>query len=222
MSEKPELISFKLCPYVQRAVILLNEKGVAYDVTYIDLKNKPDWFLRLSPLGKVPVLRVGEAVLFESAVICEYLDEVYPPSLHPADPLRRAVNRGWIEFSSEFFVDLYRLAMTGDAEEFAQSCRTARAKLERLEAQLGAGPFFNDPQFALVDAAIAPAFMRLSLLEAMRPLGLLDGLPKVQRWSEALLGRDSVSTSVVPEFPDLFRKYIVAGGGCLVQGAAGG
>jgi glutathione S-transferase len=164
---------------------------------------------------------VGEAVLFESAVICEYLDEVHPPSQHPADPLRRAVNRGWIEFSSELFVDLYRLATAAESAEFDQRRCEAREKLERLEAQLGEGPFFNGPQFALVDAAIAPAFMRISLLEQFRPLGLLDRLPKVQRWNEALLGRESVRSSVVPEFSDLFREYLVAGGGFLARGAAG-
>jgi glutathione S-transferase len=164
---------------------------------------------------------VGEAVLFESAVICEYLDEVNPPSLHPADPLAKAVNRGWVEFSSELFIDLYRLCTAGEPEEFEQRRREAWEKLERLEAQLGAGPFFNGQRFALVDAAIAPAFMRIALLEELRPLGLLDRLPKVRRWSEALLGRDSVRTSVVPEFPELFRENLVAGGGYLARGAAG-
>jgi glutathione S-transferase len=167
------------------------------------------------------VLRVGAAVLFESAVICEYLDEVHPPSLQPPDPLTKAVNRGWTEFSSELFVDLYFMSMAGDAEEFQPRCRAAREKLERLEAQLGAGPFFNGPDFALVDAAIAPAFMRIALLEQMRPLDLLDRLPKVQRWSQALLGRESVRSSVVPEFPGLFRNYLVAGGSYLARGTPG-
>jgi len=202
---------------VQRAVVLLNEKDVAYDVTYIDLKDKPDWFLQLSPLDKVPVLKVGEVALFESAVICEYLDEVHPPSLHPADPLRKALNRGWIEFSSELFVDLYRLCMAEAREEMEQRRDEAREKLERLEAQIGEGPFFNGSRFALVDAAIAPAFMRLSLLEEMRHLGLLDGLPKVRRWSETLLGRESVRTSVAPGFSDQFRDYLVAGGSYLAR-----
>jgi glutathione S-transferase len=173
--------------------------------------------LRLSPLGRVPVLKVGEAVLFESAVICEYLDEVHPPSLHPSDPLQKAVNRAWVEFSSELFGDLYRLCSEEDAAEFDERLREAREKLERLEAKLGEGPFFNGPGFALVDAAIAPAFMRMALMEEMRPLGLLDGLPKVRRWSEALLGRESVRTSVVPEFPELFRAYLEERGGYLVR-----
>ena len=87
---QPELISFKLCPFVQRSVITLKHKGVPFEVKYIDLENKPDWFLRLSPTGKVPVLKVGDTVLFESAVINEYLNDVNPPSMHPADPLDRA------------------------------------------------------------------------------------------------------------------------------------
>jgi len=185
------------------------------------LKNKPDWFLRLSPLGKVPVLKVGEAVLFESAVICEYLDETTPPSMHPPGPLAKAVNRGWVEFSSELLVDLYRLMHAGDLADFAQRCREARMKLERLEQQLGQGPFFNGPEFSLVDAAIAPAFQRISLLEAVRPLNLFKGLPKVGAWSQALLDRDSVRKSVVPEFPTLFRDYLAKGEGYLGRATVG-
>jgi glutathione S-transferase len=162
---------------------------------------------------------VGEAVLFESAVICEYLDEVNPPSLHPPDPLNKAVNRAWIEFSSELFADLYRLYTAGEEADLDQSRREARKKLERLEEQAGEGPFFNGPNFSLVDVAIAPAFLRISLMQELLSLGLLDRLPKVQRWSAALLGRDSVRASVVPEFPALFREYLVAGGGYLARGA---
>ncbi|WP_255342716.1 glutathione S-transferase C-terminal domain-containing protein [Desulfuromonas sp. TF] len=126
-----------------------------------------------------------------------------------------------MEFSSELFVDLYRLYTAGEEAESEESRREARQKLERLEKQLGEGPFFNGPRFSLMDAAIAPAFMRIALMEEFRPLGLLDRLPKVQRWSEALLGRDSVRTSVVPEFPQLFREYLATGGGYLARGAGG-
>ena len=56
MAARLKLISHKLCPYVQRAVIALSEKGVAFERIDIDLANKPDWFLAISPLGKTPVL----------------------------------------------------------------------------------------------------------------------------------------------------------------------
>jgi glutathione S-transferase len=101
MTAKLKLISHKLCPYVQRAVIALTEKGVPFERIDIDLANKPDWFLSISPLGKTPVLVVdGDHAIFESAVILEYLEETEAKPLHPSDPLRRAEHRAWIEFGA--------------------------------------------------------------------------------------------------------------------------
>ena len=87
------LMSHTLCPYVQRAVISLLEKGVEFERTYIDLSNKPDWFRAISPLGNTPVLVVDGTPIFESAVILEYLEDTQATPLHPADPLARA--RPW-------------------------------------------------------------------------------------------------------------------------------
>src|SRR5260370_39029985 len=102
----PNLSRHKLCPYVQRAVIALSEKGVAFERIDIDLANKPAWFLAISPLGKTPVLQVGDTAIFESAVILEYLEETEPKPLHPADPLSRAEHRSWIEFGSAVLSDI--------------------------------------------------------------------------------------------------------------------
>jgi glutathione S-transferase len=87
------LVSHHLCPYVQRAAIALTEKSVPFERQYVDLADKPAWFRRISPLGKVPLLRVGTKVIFESAVIIEYLEETTPFPLHVADPLTRARER---------------------------------------------------------------------------------------------------------------------------------
>src|ERR1700674_3522738 len=114
MATRLRLISHKLCPYVQRAVIALTEKGVAFERIDIDLSNKPDWFLAISPLGKTPVLQVGDVPIFESAVILEYLEETQPSPLHPADPLRRAEHRAWIEFSSAVLGDIAGLSAATD------------------------------------------------------------------------------------------------------------
>ena len=111
-TNKPiELISFNLCPFVQRSVITLLKKGVDFKITYIDLADKPDWFLKISPLGKVPVLRYGDEVLFESAVINEFLDEITPGSLLPSLPLEKAKQRAWVEFSSGALVDQYLMSV---------------------------------------------------------------------------------------------------------------
>src|ERR1700681_4417849 len=94
------LISHHLCPYVQRAVISLTERNVPFKRVDVDLADKPGWFKAISPLGKTPVLKVGERAIFESAVILEYLEETQPMPLHPSDALARAEHRGWIEFGS--------------------------------------------------------------------------------------------------------------------------
>ncbi|HSH89208.1 MAG TPA: glutathione S-transferase family protein, partial [Ramlibacter sp.] len=94
------LISHALCPYVQRAAIVLAEKNALFTRRYVDLSDKPAWFLEVSPLGKTPVLLVGDAPIFESAVICEFLDETLGPRLHPQEALQRARHRGWMEFGS--------------------------------------------------------------------------------------------------------------------------
>lgn len=91
------LVSHARCSYVQRAVVALSEKGVAFERVDIDPARKPEWFLRLNPLGTTPVLLVprdgATAPDFESAVICDYLDEMIDPALRPADALERAQHR---------------------------------------------------------------------------------------------------------------------------------
>ena len=106
----PKLVSFKVCPFVQRVAITLQYKGIDYDIEYIDLGSPPEWFLAISPLKKVPLLIVDSTVIFESAVINEYIDEAYQPMLHPEDLLLKAINRSWIEFSNN--ISLYTFELT--------------------------------------------------------------------------------------------------------------
>ena len=93
MTPPLKLISHKLCPYVQRAVIALTEKDIEFERIDIDLGNKPEWFLAISPLGKTPVLQVGDVAIFESAVILEYLEETAPKPSAPRGPQRTFASR---------------------------------------------------------------------------------------------------------------------------------
>ena len=206
--KKPTLISFNLCPYVQRSVITLIEKGVPYDIEYVDLYAKPDWFQKISPFGNVPVLKVDDKVLFESAVITEYLDEIAEPRMHPENPLERAFHRAWIEFISAGLVDTYRL-MVAESEEDAQAAVNAtKEKFARLSSEMSEGPFFAGDQFSLVDAAVAPMLQRLQWCENVKNLQLFDDFPKIARWRDALLARDSVQLSVLPDIEEIFVEYI--------------
>ena len=206
-----ELISFKICPFVQRSVIALKEKGVDFDVTYIDLSDPPAWFSEVSPLGKVPVLKVDDTVLFESAVISEFLDEVYPPQLHPASPLEKAHHRAWVEFGSDLIGRQFQMMMADNADDFAPRRDALEEGLSRLQgAMTGAGPFFGGAELALIDTAMAPIFMRLAIINQHRDLGVFSADSALGRWSDALLARDSVQSSVVPEFEALFVNFFRA------------
>src|SRR5215468_759562 len=153
MAAALKLISHKLCPYVQRAVIALAEKGVPFERIDIDLANKPDWFLKISPLGKVPVLVVTgddgkEVALFESNVICEYIEDAQAGAkLHAQDPLTRAQHRAWMEFGSTILSELWGLETTGDPAIFESKRQAVAAKFARVEQALGAGPFFAGKDF---------------------------------------------------------------------------
>jgi glutathione S-transferase len=196
---KLRLVSFNLCPFVQRSIIALNEKSIPFDITYIDLAAKPDWFLEISPSGKVPVLVVDEdTALFESAVISEYIDEVTPGTLHPTDPLTKAVHRGWIEFASALAGEVYRMMVATDEDACRAAAADAHDRLSKLESRLGEGPFYAGEAFSMVDAGIAPMMQRLTWMEGIRDLGVFSDLPRASAWRDALVSRPSVQASVLP------------------------
>ncbi len=208
---KPKLISYELCPFGQRSVIILAEKAVDYDLTYLDLNtldNPPDWLVSLSPLGKIPVLCVEQVSLFESAVINEYLDEIFPLSMHPCDSLIKAHNRSWIEFATELLACQYSFCIVPDKSEYQKYKDELLKKLNQLENTIKCTPFFNGADFSLIDAAYAPAFMRFDILESLHPIGVYRNRPKISLWAEELRGRVSVVQSIVPGFAEKFLKYI--------------
>lgn len=213
-----ELISNPLCPYTQRAVIQLAEKGIACERVYIDLANKPDWFLAISPLGKVPVMRVGDTTLFETVAICEYIEDTHPVlPLHPAEPLDRARHRSWVEFASAVIADIYGFYMAPDAETFARQIDTLRTRFRRLEHQLGAGPYFAGASFGLVDAAFAPIFRLFDTFDRIGDFGPFAGLERVLAYRAALAERASVRDSAAPDYARIFRQYLSGRGSHLAR-----
>lgn len=204
------LISHPLCPFVQRAVINLLEKGVAFDRVNIDLSAKPDWFLALSPTGKIPVLKVGEdAVLFESMVICEYLEETQAgAAMYPRDPLLRARHRAWIEFATQTMGDGWQFLHAVDAATADTRLAAFREKLAKLEAELGTGPYFAGASFGMVDAVYAPLFRYFGIVNLAIAQAVFQGLPRVSAWRDALAARPSVHNAVVPDYAERFLNHL--------------
>ena len=211
MSTPPlKLISHPLCPYVQRAVIALTEKNVPFERIDIDLAQKPDWFLAISPLGKTPVLLVGDRAVFESAVILEYLEETQPNPLHPVDALTRAEHRAWIEFGSAILADIAGLYNAADEAGLAAKLDSLTAKFSQLEKVLAEGPFFAGTQFSLVDAVFGPIFRYFDTFDELTGIGVFDQTPKVRAWREALRHRPSIKQAVSSDYGTRLRAFLAA------------
>lgn len=213
MPKSLRLISHKLCPYVQRAVIVAKEKDIPFHRVDIDLANKPDWFLALSPTGKVPLLQVteddgGTQILFESAVIAEYLDEIAGRSLLPGNPLERARHRAWVEYASAILADIGKLYSAMESGSFDASADAIEGRLQLLDQEI-VGPWFAGERFGLVDAAFAPVFRYLDVFDWRLGREMLVRPAKVRAWSEALANRHSVRDAVAGDYADRLIDFVV-------------
>lgn len=222
--DKLILVSHPLCPYVQRAAISLTEKGVPFERIDIDLADKPHWFKAISPLGKVPLLRVPrngeETVIFESAVILEFLEETQAYPLHPADPNSRAQHRAWIEFGSAILNAIGRFYSAPTEAGFLAETSTLSAMFGRLEDELAdearqGGPWFAGDCFSLVDAVYGPVFRYLDAFDRFGDFGILDGKPRVQVWRKTLSERPSIRDAVAPDYPQRLDTFLRAKGSFL-------
>ena len=208
MAPPLKLVSHHLCPYVQRAVIALAEKGVAHERVYVDLADKPPWFRAISPLGKVPLLMVGDDVLFESAVICEYLDDTAVPRLHPEDPLERARHRAWIEFGSAILNDIWSFYTAREEAALMKKRDDITGKFQQIERHLGDGPYFAGARFHLLDAVFGPIFRYFDTFETVADFGFFKEAPKVRAWRTALAERPSVRAAVTSDYPQRLAHFL--------------
>lgn len=213
------LVSHALCPYVQRAAIVLAEKGVPFERRDVELAAKPDWFLAISPLGKTPVLLVGRTPIFESAVICEYLDDSFSPRLHPADALTRAQHRSWIEFGSQVLNGIGGLYSAPDDLKLEQQREALAARFAQIEAVFGAGPYFAGDAFSIVDAVYAPVFRYFDIFDRIVDLGVFSHTPKLRAWRTVLAGRPSVRRAVGAQYPERLMAFLRARGSALSRRA---
>ena len=201
------LISHHLCPYVQRAVIVLTEKRIPHRRTYVDLADKPEWFGKLSPLGRVPVLKTSEAVVFESQVIAEYLDEVTPQSLHPADPLEKARHRSWIEFGSETLNAIGAFYSAGDPATFEEKRLALRGKFERIEREV-AKPFFGGERFHMIDGVWGTIFRYLDVFDRIADFGVMTDMKNTNAWRAAVSARPSVAKAPPDGYTERLEQFL--------------
>jgi len=208
---KYRLVSFKACPWVQRVAIVLREKKIDFEFVHIQSDDRPDWFRRISPHNKVPVLRIDDRVsLFESSAISEYLDETHAPRLHPEDPVARALNRAWIEYVPSFADLASGHAYAQTEADYEKAAARVAEPLGQLEAALepGGGPFFNGAHYSLVDAAYAPFLQRHFFLERIGKIGQIDKFPRFKAWAQAVVERPSTHSFPPAEYEAMYRDMV--------------
>jgi glutathione S-transferase len=216
MARHLKLVSFDVCPYVERSRIVLLEKDVPHEVEFIDLSSKPAWFLAVSPMGRVPVLLVDGRPIFESMIINELIEELHPaPPLLPPEPLARAEARSWIVFANDAlgpasYQAMLALAGAAGGDALARPLAAVGDALDKVEAQVarGGGPFFLGSAFTLVDAAYAPFLRRWAIAEGWGgpEARLLAARPAVSAWLRTLLARPSVARAEPAELAVKSRR----------------
>ena len=205
---KLELISFKLCPFAQRAIIALNSQNHDFEVSYINPMDPPDWFKAISPTGQVPLLKVDDQVVFESSVITEFINDISTTDMHPTEVVQKANNRSWIAFSGDMLGDMFGI-VTGDEEKFNTAKKALFGKLSKIESAKDSQTFFNGDEFNMIDAAFAPIFMRLAWINEFTDNALsLAEFKNLNAWSDAILALEVVKNSVVDGLDDVYYSNI--------------
>lgn len=207
-----ELYSARICPFAERTRLVLIEKGIDFEHVEVDLGNKSEQFLAVSPYGKVPaIVHKGEA-LFESAVINEYLEEIVPtPQLLPNDPVVRARTRLWIHYCDDKFLgDYYGLLQSKDPSEHDGLREKVIAHLryideEGLSKLSDAGPFWLGSEATLLDFAYFPFFERLPAWAHYRGVSIPSECKRLKRWIAAMWMRESVRLIANP--PDYYVEH---------------
>ena len=203
-----KIVSFKVCPFVQRVIGVLELKNVEYEVEYISLAEKPNWFLNVSPHGKVPILMTTDGVLFESEAIAEYIDEVYDDiKLHPNDAFNKAQNRAWIALATRNYLVQCRTQRSTSDKDLKDNLEIMSQAFQKIENVLGDGPYFNGEIISQVDVAWFVILYRTHIVLQCTGVDFLDGFPKITRWKNKLLEVERLRHSVPEGFIEEFSNF---------------
>ena len=209
MTEKLKLVTSKFSPYGHRVEMALLEKGLNYEKQDIDLSNKPEWFIKESPLGKAPILYVGNNILFESIVICEYLDELFPQNpLHSKDPIIKANHRSWMEYSSGMLASIFGMIFATDQESFDIKKAETMAKLAIFDKNIKFNPYFDGDKFLMIDICMASVFRPLYFIDNKFTLEIFDLYKSTATYVESLVTRGSLQKSIPDNYDEIFRSFL--------------
>lgn len=215
-----KLISFKICPFVQRITALLDAKKLPYEIEYISLSDKPQWFTDISPTGQVPLLVTDSGLaLFESDAIAEYIDEISKPLEAEVTPEQRAIDRAWSYQGTKHYLAQCSTMRSKDKATLNERMENLTKAFTKAEAQITAGPFFKGEQLSNVDIAWLPLLHRAAIINKHTGFDMLEGFPRVQGWQQAVMNSGHISPSVAEDFEQVFTDFYLSEQTYLGRGA---
>lgn len=206
-----KVVSFKICPFVQRITAMLEAKDLPYEVEFISLSDKPQWFLDISPNGQVPLLITEEgAALFESDAIAEYLEDAYPKLQPQLSATQTALNRAWSYLGSKQYLVQCSAQSSKDIATLKERTAKLATSFAKVEKELGPHRYFNSDELSMVDLAWLPVLHRAQIIKEKTGYDFIHGYPKVQAWQHALLATGIAEKSVPEDFLEHFSNYYLS------------
>ncbi|MBQ4847230.1 glutathione S-transferase family protein [Pseudoalteromonas sp. MMG005] len=204
-----KLVSFKICPFVQRVTAALEAKNVPYEIQYINLQDKPDWFLNISPNGQVPVMISENGItIFESDAIVEYIEDEYGPLETNVSNEQRALDRAWSYLGTKNYLAQCGTMSSKNEETFTMRAGKLNEIFNKIEAQLsGKTQFFKSDSLSNVDIAWLPLLHRAAIVKKYTGHDFLCDLPKAQAWQSAVLATTIMDNTVSDDFELQFKDF---------------
>lgn len=206
-----KIVSFKICPFVQRVTALLEAKNIDYDIEFISLSDKPQWFLDISPNAQVPLLITDNGtVLFESDAIVEYLEEAYPAIQPGLSPEEKAANRAWSYLASKHYLVQCSAQRSNDEDTLKERSAKLDKAFDTIEKQLTDSPFFGGENIGMVDIAWLPLLHRAAIMEDHSGHDFIGQHPKLKNWQNQILATGLGEKSVDPDFDEAFSAFYLS------------
>lgn len=216
-----KVVSSIICPFVQRVTALLEQKKIPYDIEYISLLDKPDWFMQMSPNAQVPILITESgAALFESDAIVEYLEEAYPALQPSVDAEMRAMDRAWSYLATKNYLVQCAAQRSKDEKTLVERTEKLGKAFAIIEGALGEGPYFRGADINLVDIAWLPLLHRAALIERQTGYDFLAGYPLAKKWQHHLMDTGLAEKSVADDFESAFTGFYLSESTFLGNGDA--
>ena len=206
-----KIVSFKICPFVQRVTALLEAKNINYDIEYIDLSNKPQWFLDISPNGQVPILITeNNQVLFESDAIVEYIEETMETPLSDSNPINKAQDRAWSYLASKNYLVQCSAQRSADSTTLLERSEKLKTAFAKMETKLSESHFANGDKLGMVDIAWLPLLHRAAIIEKYTGYDFLQDFAKVKCWQKNVMATGLAEKSVPGDFEERFVAFYLS------------